>query len=157
VDADRVAGSWVLLGEIVCSLPLDPDPPALDQCGTCTLCLEACPTRALVAPGELDSTRCISYLTIEHRGDIPEALRADIGSHVYGCDVCQEVCPWNASAPVSDDPAWLPRPAWDLPSLVELDRMTDEALTAALRGSAMRRAKPSGLRRNIAIALENAQ
>ena len=103
-------GSWVFLGEIVSSLPLDLDPPALDQCGTCTLCLEACPTRALVAPGVLDSTRCISYLTIEHRGDIPEALRPGIGSHVYGCDVCQEVCPWNAAAPASADPAWQPRP-----------------------------------------------
>src|SRR5207237_3619124 len=107
-------GSWIFLGEIVCSLPLQPDAAALDQCGTCTLCLEACPTQALVAPGVLDSTRCISYLTIELRGVIPDALRGSLGSHVYGCDVCQEVCPWNAVAPTTDDPAGPPRAAWDL-------------------------------------------
>jgi epoxyqueuosine reductase len=148
-------GSWVLLGEIVCSLALDVDAPALDQCGTCTLCIEACPTQALVAPGVLDATRCVSYLTIEHRGEIPGDLKAGVGSHVYGCDVCQEVCPWNATAPVSDDPAWQPRPAWDLPALVDLDRMSEADLQMALRGSAMRRARPAGLRRNVAVALEN--
>jgi len=106
-------GSWVFLSEIICSLPLDPDVPAFDQCGSCSLCLEACPTHALVAPGVLDATRCISYLTIEHRGDIPEELGADIGTHVFGCDICQEVCPWNQAAPISEDPHWQPRPAWD--------------------------------------------
>jgi epoxyqueuosine reductase len=120
------------------------------------LCLEACPTQALVAPGVLDATRCISYLTIEHRGDIPEELRAGVGSHVYGCDVCQEVCPWNQAAPVSGDPAWQPRPAWDLPALVDLDRMSESDLQSALKGSAMRRAKPAGVRRNVTIALGNA-
>src|SRR6185503_10501660 len=104
-------GSWVFLSEIICSLPLDPDVPAFDQCGSCSLCLEACPTHALVAPGVLDATRCISYLTIEHRGDIPEELGADIGTHVFGCDICQEVCPWNQAAPISEDPHWQPRPA----------------------------------------------
>lgn len=150
-------GSWVFLGEIICSLPLDTDAPSLDQCGTCTLCLEACPTQALVAPGILDSNRCISYLTIEHRGEIPDDLRPGLGSRVYGCDVCQEVCPWNGAAPSSSDPAWQPRPAWNLPALADLARLPDEDLRAALRGSAMRRAKPAGLRRNIAIALENAR
>src|SRR5436190_11325436 len=106
-------GSWTLLAEIICSLPLALDEPAFDQCGACTLCLEACPTGALVAPGVLDATRCISYLTIESRSPIPEQFRAPVGTHVYGCDICQEVCPWNQAPPVSDDPAWQPRQVWD--------------------------------------------
>ena len=148
-------GSWIFLAEIVCSLPLQVDAPSLDQCGTCTLCLEACPTGAIVAPGVLDSTRCISYLTIEKRGDIPESLHAAIGSHVYGCDICQEVCPWNAVAPRSDDPAWQPRSAWDRVDLLTLSRRSDDELADALRGSAMRRTKAQGLRRNVTIALRN--
>jgi epoxyqueuosine reductase len=149
-------GSWIFLAEIICSLPLVPDSPAFDQCGACTLCLEACPTRAIVAPGVIDSNRCISYLTIEHRGDVPADLAPDLGAHVYGCDVCQEVCPWNAQAPVSEDPAWQPRPVWDRPALADLARMGDDEMTAALRGSAMARAKPEGLRRSIAVAARNA-
>jgi len=150
-------GSWIFLAEIICSLPLEIDAPSLDQCGTCTLCLEACPTQAIVAPGVLDSTRCISYLTIEKRGDIPESLHAAIGSHVYGCDVCQEVCPWNAVALHSGDPAWQPRSTWDRVDLLTLSRRTDDELAEALRGSAMRRAKAQGLRRNVVIALRNAE
>ena len=146
-------GSWIFLGEIICSLPLDTDVPSFDQCGTCTLCLEACPTHALVAPGVLDSTRCISYLTIEHRGAIPEEAAEGIGAHVYGCDICQEVCPWNSVAPVSDDPAWQPRSAWDDRTIADLAAMGDEELERALKGSAMSRAKASGLRRNIASSL----
>jgi epoxyqueuosine reductase len=149
-------GSWVLLGEIVCSLALDCDQPVFDHCGECTLCLEACPTSALVAPGELDSRRCISYLTIEHRGEIPEPLQRAIGSHVYGCDICQEVCPWNQTAPVSTDTAWQPRPEWDVPAIADLVRMTDDELRRALRGSPMKRAKIDGLRRNFALASANA-
>jgi epoxyqueuosine reductase len=149
-------GSWVFLAEIICSLPLEPDEPALDQCGTCSLCLEACPTQALVAPGVLDATRCISYLTIEHRGPVPEPLKAGIGSRVYGCDVCQEVCPWNAAAPTSGDPAWQARPDWDRPVLRDLAAADDDELRQALMGSAMKRAKLEGLRRNVAIAMENA-
>jgi epoxyqueuosine reductase len=150
-------GSWIFLGEIICSLALEIDPPSLDQCGTCTLCLEACPTHAIVGPGVLDSTRCISYLTIELRGDIPTALQGAIGSHVYGCDVCQEVCPWNAVAPRSGDPAWQPRPMWDRPSLTTLAATSDDELACALDGSAMRRTRAQGLRRNAAIALRNAE
>ena len=150
-------GSWIFLGAIICSLALDVDAPSLDQCGTCALCLEACPTQAIVAPGVLDSTRCISYLTIERRGDIPAEHRDAIGAHVYGCDICQEVCPWNASAPRSSDPAWQPRPAWDAVDLAALSARTDDELAADLRGSAMSRAKAHGLRRNITIALENAE
>jgi epoxyqueuosine reductase len=150
-------GSWIFLAEVICSLPLQVDAPSLDQCGTCTLCLEACPTQAIVAPGVLDSTRCISYLTIEKRGDIAECLHEAIGLHVYGCDICQEVCPWNAVAPRSDDAAWQPRPSWDHVSLVTLAARTDEELADALQGSSMRRAKAQGLRRNVAIALANAE
>ncbi len=148
-------GSWIFLSEIICSLPLEVDAPAFDQCGTCTLCIEACPTRAIVAPGVLDSTRCISYLTIELKGEIPAALAPSIGNHVYGCDVCQEVCPWNASPAVSRDPAWQPRADWDDASIQELSSRSDEALRAGMRGSAMRRTKVAGLRRNLAEALRS--
>jgi len=150
-------GSWTLLGEILCSLPLDIDQPAVDQCGTCMLCLEACPTQALVAPGVLDATRCISYLTIELRGPIPAPLQSSIGTHVYGCDVCQEVCPWNTVAPVSSDPVWQPRPIWERSKLTTLSSLSDQALEEALEGSAMSRARASGLRRNLLTASRNAQ
>jgi epoxyqueuosine reductase len=153
---NRDLGSWIFLGEIVCNVPLDTDAPALDQCGTCTLCLEACPTNALVAPGVLDSTRCISYLTIEHRGEIESGMRPGIGSRIYGCDVCQEVCPWNALAPVSSDAAWQPRPAWDSSTLIDLLRMSDEQWRNARRGSAMKRQKLDVLRRNISMAADAA-
>ena len=150
-------GSWLFLGEIICSLPLDLDQPAFDQCGTCRLCIEACPTAAIRDAGVVDSNRCISYLTIEHRGEVPAALAPSLGSHVYGCDICQEVCPWNAVAPASDDPAWQPRPAWDGVSVAALRACNDAELAAALKGSAMRRAKVQGLRRNLRIAADNAE
>jgi len=150
-------GSWIFLGEILCSLPLAVDAPSLDQCGTCTLCLEACPTGAIVDPAVLDSTHCISYLTIEHRGDIPEPLRSSIGSHVFGCDICQDVCPWNAVARRSDDPAWQPRAAWDRVDLMTLAARDDDELATALHGSALRRTQVHGLRRNIGIAIVNAE
>ena len=153
INAER--GSWIFLSEIICSLPLETDAPAFDRCGTCTLCLEACPTQALVAPGVLDSTRCISYLTIELKGDIPPPFRSAIGSHVYGCDICQDVCPWNAAPAVSNDPAWRPRPAWDDVDVPALSQRTDDELRAAMRGSAMRRTKVAGLRRNVGVALDN--
>ena len=149
-------GSWLLLGEILCSLPLEADRPAADQCATCTLCIEACPTQAIVGPGVLDATRCISYLTIEKAGDIPAALASGVGTHVYGCDVCQEVCPWNDQAPISRDPEWQPRAQWDARSLAELSDAPDAELRAGLRGSAMTRANLKRIRRNIAIASDNA-
>jgi epoxyqueuosine reductase len=148
-------GSWIFLGEIICSLPLEVDAPSVDQCGTCTLCLDACPTRAILAPGVLDATQCISYLTIEKRGQLTPATREAIGSHIYGCDVCQEVCPWNAAAPRSEDPAWQPRAAWDRVDLLTLLRRSDDELAAALEGSAMQRAEVRGLRRNVAAARAN--
>jgi epoxyqueuosine reductase len=148
-------GSWIFLSAIICSLPLEVDAPSLDQCGTCALCIEACPTQAIVAPGVLDATRCISYLTIELKSDIPRERHGGVGSHVYGCDICQEVCPWNATAPRSADPAWQPRAVWDRVDLLTLARQTDDDLTAALRGSPMQRTGIRGLRRNLAVALNN--
>jgi epoxyqueuosine reductase len=148
-------GSWIFLAEIICSLPLDPDVPSYDQCGTCTLCLEACPTQAIVEAGVLDATRCISYLTIEHRGEIPKEFEGHIGGHVYGCDICQEVCPWNAVAPVSTDQVWQPRVAWDRQRVTDLARMSDDELGQALKGSAMDRAKPAGIRRNVDVSLRS--
>ena len=148
-------GSWLFLGEIICSLSLDVDAPSPDQCGTCTLCIEACPTQAIVAPAVLDSTRCISYLTIEQRGPIPDAFAPAVGSHVYGCDVCQEVCPWNQVAPRSEDPAWQPRPAWDGVDILALADKSDAQLGEAMRGSAMQRTKIAGLRRNLQVAANN--
>jgi epoxyqueuosine reductase len=146
-------GSWIFLSEIICSLILECDRPSFDQCGTCTLCIEACPTRAIVGPGVLDSTRCISYLTIELKGEIPPALAPSIGNYVYGCDICQEVCPWNQTAAVSNDPAWQARPEWDGASVATIAARSDDELRAALRGSPMRRTKVAGLRRNLAVAL----
>lgn len=146
-------GSWLFLSEIVTTLALDPDAPGLDLCGTCTLCIEACPTKAIVEPHVIDSTRCISYLTIEERGDIPEALREGVGNHVYGCDVCQDVCPFNQSPAVSTDPVWQPRGGLDGVTALELWRTPDADLRRLTKGSAMTRAKLPMLRRNLAVAL----
>jgi epoxyqueuosine reductase len=148
-------GSWVFLSEIITTLPLDVDVPGIDQCGSCTRCLDACPTEALVAPGVLDARRCLSYLTIELRGEIPADLRPALGAHVYGCDICQDVCPYNQAAPVSADPAWVPRPGLNRPTLAALWQQTDAELRALTRGSAMRRARLVGLRRNLAVAIGN--
>ncbi len=148
-------GSWIFLSEIITSLPLAPDAPQLDQCGTCTLCIEACPTDALREPWVLDATRCLSYLTIELRGPIPEARRSDLGTHVYGCDICQDVCPYNAAPARSDDPAWRPAPDLDQPRLSALWRQSDERVGALLERSAMSRTGLTGFRRNLAVALGN--
>ena len=150
-------GSWVFLSVVITSLALEPDEPALDQCGTCARCLEACPTGALVEPHVMDATRCLSYLTIELKGAIPEAAREDIGHHVYGCDICQDVCPWNLtpSTGVSADNAWLPRPGLDGPTLLGLWQRSDDELRALLKGSAMKRAGVKRLRRNLAVAIGN--
>ena len=148
-------GSWLFLSAIACSLPLAPDEPVFDRCGTCTLCVEACPTGAIVEPRVLDARRCLSYLTIELRRGIPEPLRAAVDTRIFGCDICQDVCPWNQSAARSDDPAWQPRPALDRPSLRGLWAMSDNELAGLTRGSAMSRAGIAGLRRNLAVALRN--
>jgi len=152
---NRELGSWLFLAEIICTLDLEPDPQGLEQCGSCRRCLDACPTGALVEAGVLDSNRCISYLTIEHRGEITSEYRASIGMHVYGCDICQEVCPYNQPAPTSSDPAWQPRRGLDLPRLVDLANRSDEELRRLIKGTPMTRAKVAGLQRNLAIAHEN--
>jgi len=148
-------GSWLFLSEVICTLPLQPDQPVLDQCGTCTLCLESCPTGAIVEPRVLDATRCLSYLTIELRGPIPDEYRATLGNRIYGCDICQDVCPYNQMPPRSSDPEWQARPALDLPKLVDLWRTPDSQLRQTIKGGAMTRAKLGGLRRNLAVAIGN--
>ena len=155
INAD--IGSWIFLSEIVSTLDLEPDTEGLEQCGSCTRCLEACPTGALVDAGVLDATRCISYLTIEARGPLPAEHLEAMGTHVYGCDICQEVCPYNQPAPTSCDPHWQPRRGLDLPRLVDLAARSDEELRALLRRSPMKRPKIEGLRRNLTIALANAE
>jgi epoxyqueuosine reductase len=150
-------GSWLFLSEIICSLPLEPDRPGVDHCAGCTRCLEACPTGALVEPGVLDSSRCLSYLTIENKGAIPLEFRDAIGAHAYGCDICQEVCPWNAAplAARSADSPWQPRPGFDGATLAELWSRSDDELRALMKGSATKRAGVRRLRRNLAVALGN--
>ncbi len=148
-------GSWLFLGVILASLELAPDMPAPDRCGTCTRCIDACPTDALLGPYQLDSNRCIAYLTIEKRGSIPEDLRAGIGRHVFGCDICQDVCPWNRKAPASSALEFQPRPGLVNPALAWLAEMSAEQFREAFRGSPIRRTKRSGLRRNVAIAMGN--
>jgi epoxyqueuosine reductase len=148
-------GSWLFLGVILTSLELEPDLPAPDRCGTCTRCIEACPTDAILAPYQLDSNKCISYLTIEKRGSIPEDLRAGMGRHVFGCDICQDVCPWNRKAPATTLPEFAPRPGLVNPALAWLAEMSAEEFREAFRGSPIRRTKRSGLRRNAAIAMGN--
>jgi len=148
-------GSWLFLGVILTSLELTPDVPAPDRCGTCTRCIEACPTDAILAPYQLDSNRCISYLTIEKRGSVPEELRAGMGRHLFGCDICQDVCPWNRKAPATNAPEFSPREGLVNPALEWLAEMSVEEFRETFRGSPIRRAKRSGLRRNTVIAMGN--
>jgi epoxyqueuosine reductase len=148
-------GSWLFLGVILTSLELAPDIPAPDRCGTCTRCLDACPTNAFNGPYELDSTKCISYLTIEKRGAIPEDLREGIGRHVFGCDICQDVCPWNRKAPVTTAAEFQPREGLVNPALGWLAEMEREEFRTVFRGSPIRRAKLTGLRRNAIVAMGN--
>ena len=148
-------GSWLLLGEIVTTLALPVDEPAVDRCGTCTRCLDACPTGAITEPYHLDARRCISYLTIEHRGDIAVDLQQKLGEWLYGCDVCQDVCPWNSKAVVALDPALHPRFPSGTVDLREWLSWTDDDYRATLRGSAMKRVKLPVLQRNARIVVEN--
>ncbi len=152
-------GSWLFLGVILTSIELDSDfersLPAPDRCGSCTRCIEACPTDAFMAPYRLDSNKCISYLTIEKRGAIPEELRGGMGRHVFGCDICQDVCPWNRKAPATNAGEFQPRAELVNPALEWLAEMSTEEFRDTFRGSPVRRAKRAGLRRNAVIAMGN--
>jgi len=152
---DRHDGSWFFLGEIFTDLPLPLDGPVRAHCGSCTACIAACPTQAIVAPYELDARRCISYLTIELDGPIPEKLRAAMGNRIYGCDDCQLVCPWNRYARLSAEPDFRARHGLDAPSLVSLFAWTEEQFLTRTEGSAIRRIGHERWLRNIAVALGN--
>jgi len=149
-------GSWLFLGEILTNLDLDPDQPAIDQCGTCTRCLDACPTGAIVEPYQVDATRCLSYLTIETRGEVEEPFRPAIGEQIYGCDICQDVCPWNRKAATSDDSVWQSRAPLGSAGLLELCQLTDNSWRMLIQKSAMRRAGLRRIRRTLAYAAGNA-
>jgi epoxyqueuosine reductase len=153
---DRDAGSWFLLGELFTDLPLPIDRPVEAHCGSCRACLDVCPTRAIVAPYELDARRCISYLTIELRGSIPEPMRALIGNRIFGCDDCQLFCPWNKFAKATAAPEFAPRHGLDDAELVTLFGWSEEEWSKATEGSAIRRAGYEGWLRNLAVALGNA-
>lgn len=152
---DTRLGSYLLLGEIISTLELAPDAPAVDRCGTCTRCIDACPTQALTAY-QIDATRCLSYWNIEHRGDIPGVIASAMGDWLYGCDICQEVCPWNGKAPLATDAAVRPRFESGTLDAREMLEWTDGDYRARLRGSAMKRVKLPQLRRNARIVLQNA-
>src|SRR2546430_3604961 len=150
---DPSIGSYFFIGSVLTTAELEWDERLPDRCGTCTACLDACPTHAFVGPYTLDARRCIAYLTIEHRDDIPETYRKAIGEWVFGCDVCQDVCPWNRKAARAREPALAPAaPLGPLEALLDLDR---EGFRARFRGSAMWRVKRAGLLRSAALVLGN--
>jgi epoxyqueuosine reductase len=151
----REGSSWFFLGEILTPLRLPPDTPEREHCGTCVRCIEACPTRAIVSPGVVDSRLCISYLTIELRGAIPRELRPAVGQRIYGCDDCQDVCPWNRFARKSTEARFLPKEPLATMDLIDLLRLSAQEFLLATRGSAIRRARYAGFLRNVAVALGN--
>jgi len=155
---NQQGGSWFFLGELLVSLEIEPDAPPPDRCGTCTRCIDACPTSAIV-PAPLgytvDSRLCISYFTIELRGSIPEEQRAGMGAHVFGCDICQDVCPWNRRAPVSPDPEFQPR--MFAPALQRLAQLTEDDFRGMFRGTPVTRARYAGFLRNVAVAMGNSR
>jgi epoxyqueuosine reductase len=152
---NQQAGSWLFLGCILTDLELEYDTPPPDRCGTCRRCLDACPTGAFVEPYLLDSRKCISYTTIELRGPIPEAERAGIGAHLFGCDICQDVCPWNRRAPVSPDPAFQPKDGLFWPAVEALLDLPEAEWKALIRQTPLKRAKLKGLLRNLMVVAGN--
>jgi len=148
-------GSWFFLGELFLSIELDYDRPIRDRCGKCDLCLKACPTSAFVGPYILDARRCISYLTIELKGWMPRHLRPLVGNHIFGCDICQEICPYNVKALPTAEPAYAPRQGLHAPDLIPLLALTEQEFRHRFRGSPILRAKRRGFLRNVAVALGN--
>lgn len=151
-------GSWVFLAELITTLELEYDAPATDHCGDCTLCIEACPTEAIVEPYVLDANRCLSYLTIEHRGEIKGEITGHFESWIYGCDICQDVCPWNQKfATVTGEKRFSPRD-WNVaPVLEELENMSQEGFSAKFKGSPIKRTKREGIVRNVRVVLDSEQ
>jgi len=151
-------GSWLLLGEILTTLDLEQDEPATDLCGSCTLCIQACPTGAIVEPYVVDARLCISYLTIELRGgreSISDDLAAQMGNRIFGCDDCLDACPFNLRADATSEPAFTPTALTLAPNLEALAQINKESFATAFKKSPLQRAKQSGLLRNVAIAQEN--
>jgi len=153
---NRHAGSWFFLGELLIDLPLPIDSPTSSHCGSCTACIDICPTKAIVAPYQLDARKCISYLTIEYKGRIDPELRPLMGNRIFGCDDCQLVCPWNKFAKTTKESAFYPRHQLDQASLLTLFNWSEATFLKNTQGSAIRRATYNGWLRNIAIALGNA-
>jgi epoxyqueuosine reductase len=148
-------GSFFFLGELFVSLELPPDRPMQDRCGQCRLCLDACPTNAFVGPYVLDARRCISYLTIELKSPIPRELRSRMGVHIFGCDICQDVCPYNARMKPTQESAFTPRDGLHAPELIPLLALSEAGFKARFRGSPILRAKRRGFLRNVCVALGN--
>ncbi|AWK85574.1 tRNA epoxyqueuosine(34) reductase QueG [Azospirillum thermophilum] len=151
----RDHGSWLFLGEVYTTLELPPDPPGADRCGSCTRCQDACPTAAFPAPYQLDARRCISYLTIEHKGPIPEELRPLMGNRIYGCDDCLAACPWNKFARATREPAFLPRAELTAPRLADLAELDDPGFRQVFSGSPIKRIGRDRFVRNVLIAIGN--
>jgi epoxyqueuosine reductase len=151
---DRELGSWTFLGALLCDLELPADSPVVNRCGECRACLDACPTNALDDDG-LDARRCLSYLTIEHRGDIPESQASAMDNLIFGCDICQEACPWNRATPASDVADFRTRPVLQGPLLTELSDLNDDRFLARFAGTPVMRAGAERMDRNVKIALAN--
>ncbi|MGE5445771.1 MAG: tRNA epoxyqueuosine(34) reductase QueG [Ignavibacteriales bacterium] len=148
-------GSWIFIGEIITNLELEYDSPVPDRCGTCTRCIDACPTGAILEPYVLDSRLCISYLTIELREKIPVELRDKLGNNIFGCDICQDVCPWNRKAKMTDEPSFQPRDGLYNPELSSLIKLSDEDFRRIFKGNPIKRAKRKGFFRNVLVAMGN--
>ncbi|MDO8526573.1 MAG: tRNA epoxyqueuosine(34) reductase QueG [Deltaproteobacteria bacterium] len=152
---DPKLGSWLFLGVILTDLELQPDSLISDHCGKCTACIDACPTQAITESYKVDARRCISYLTIEHKGEIEPELASKMGNHILGCDICQDVCPWNRKAPKTGLPAFQPRHGFFNPDLESFEKKVRESYPGDFKNSPLKRPKPAGLLRNIQIALTN--